>query len=106
MAAACWLVAPANTKEDMGLTPIEARHLGVPAIVTRDGGLPEAGGPAALLCEPGNVADLRHALEVAAGMGEEEYGRRSHEAKSSLQQYLRPMGDYLRIYGELLPGAQ
>jgi glycosyltransferase involved in cell wall biosynthesis len=39
-----WLVAPPNTREDFGLTPIEARSLGVPCIVTRDGGIPEAGG--------------------------------------------------------------
>ena len=44
MAARCWLVAPSNTLEDLGLTPIEARKAGVPVIVTRDGGLPEAVG--------------------------------------------------------------
>src|SRR5579883_2248811 len=41
MASSRWLVAPANTQEDMGLTPIEARSVAVPSIVTRDGGLPE-----------------------------------------------------------------
>ena len=44
LASARWLVAPARTREDLGLTPIEARNVGVPVIVTRDGGLPEAGG--------------------------------------------------------------
>ena len=43
LASCRWLVAPSNTREDMGITPIEARSAGVPAIVTRDGGLPEAG---------------------------------------------------------------
>src|ERR1700730_18069235 len=39
-----WVVVPPNTREDFGLAAIEARHLGVPCIITRDGGLPEAGG--------------------------------------------------------------
>jgi glycosyltransferase involved in cell wall biosynthesis len=101
MASAKWLVAPANTKEDMGLTPIEARSVSVPAIVTRDGGLPEAGGPAALLCEPGNIGDLTLQLERAALMGPAEYDERSRLAKSSLQTYLRPMSDYVAIYERL-----
>jgi glycosyltransferase involved in cell wall biosynthesis len=98
IARAKWLVAPANTKEDMGLTPIEARSVAVPAIVTRDGGLPEAGGPAALLCAPGDVADLTRALERAAAMGDEEYRRRARLAKDSLREYLRPLSAYVDIY--------
>jgi glycosyltransferase involved in cell wall biosynthesis len=98
MAAAMWLVAPPNTKEDMGLTPIEARSVGVPAIVTRDGGLPESGGPAALLCAPGDVAELTSALERAAAMSEGEYRERASLAKESLRTYLRPISDYVAIY--------
>jgi glycosyltransferase involved in cell wall biosynthesis len=102
MASAKWLVAPANTREDMGLTPIEARNVSVPAIVTRDGGLPEAGGPAALLCAPGDIAELSAQLERAAAMGPVEYGARARLAKSSLQTYLRPMSDYVAIYQRLV----
>ena len=93
-----WLVAPANTREDMGLTPIEARSVGVPAIVTRDGGLPEAGGPAALLAEPGDVRSLAAGLEEAAAMPEHEYRRRATLAKSSLTGYLRPMSFYREAF--------
>jgi glycosyltransferase involved in cell wall biosynthesis len=96
-----WLVAPANTKEDMGLTPIEARSVGVPAIVTRDGGLPESGGPAALLCAPGDVRDLAMQLELAASMPDSEYRERSALARDSLRSYLRPMSDYVAIYERL-----
>ena len=98
IAGAMWLVAPANTKEDMGLTPIEARNVGVPAIVTRDGGLPEAAGPAALLCAPGNVSELAGLLERAATMSESEYQGRAVLAKESLRTYLRPLSDYAAIY--------
>jgi len=98
MAGARWLVAPANTCEDMGLTPIEARNVGVPAIVTRDGGLPEAAGPAALLCSRGDVGELAALLERAAEMSAEEYGERAALAKESLRGYLRPLSDYVAIY--------
>lgn len=93
-----WLVAPANTREDMGLTPIEARSVAVPAIVTRDGGLPESAGESALLCEPGDVQGLTNVLEYAAAMSESEYRRRAESAKQSLQGYLRPLSEYPQIY--------
>jgi glycosyltransferase involved in cell wall biosynthesis len=101
IAAAMWLVAPANTREDMGLTPIEARSVAVPAIVSRDGGLQESGGPAALLCVPGDVADLAAQLERAAAMSAAEYQQRAALAEESLRAYLRPMSDYLAIYDRL-----
>jgi glycosyltransferase involved in cell wall biosynthesis len=102
MAQARWLVAPAHTREDMGLTPIEARNVSVPAIVTIDGGLPEAGGPAALLCEPASVEGLTVQLERAAAMPPAEYLQRAQLAKSSLQSYLRPMSAYVSIYDRLV----
>lgn len=98
MAHARWLVAPANTREDMGLTPIEARNVAVPAIVTLDGGLPESGGDSALLCEPGDVASLTAALERAAAMSEDEYRQRAQRAQLSLRDYLRPISVYAGIY--------
>ncbi|HUN24772.1 MAG TPA: glycosyltransferase family 4 protein [Steroidobacteraceae bacterium] len=93
-----WLVAPANTREDMGLTPIEARNVAVPAIVTRDGGLPESAGSSALLSEPGDELELQANLERAARMAEEEYRERANSAKQSLNGYLRPLSEYLQIY--------
>lgn len=96
-----WLVAPANTREDMGLTPIEARNVAVPAIVTRDGGLPEAAGSSALICEPGDELGLRELLESAARMPEDEYSERADRAKQSLDGYLRPLSEYVQIYETL-----
>jgi len=105
MAAAKWLVAPANTREDMGLTPIEARSVAVPSIVTRDGGLPEAAGESALLCEPGSVADLARALEIAARMPADEYEHRARVSRDSLRSYLRPLSVYPEIYERVVARA-
>ena len=102
IAAAKWLVAPANTKEDMGLTPIEARSVAVPSIVTRDGGLPEAAGEGALLCEPGSVGELARALEIAAHMPAQEYEQRATACRESLGSYLKPLSVYPRIYASVL----
>lgn len=97
-----WLVAPAKTLEDMGLTPIEARYCGVPSIVTEDGGLPEAAGPAGIVVEPGNVTQLREALHAAAAMSPEMYLERSLLAKSSLADYLKPLSFYDEQYQAVL----
>ncbi len=96
-----FLVAPANTGEDLGLTPIEARHLGVPCIVSTDGGLPEAGGPSALTCTPGDVSSLARALEVAARMDGTAYAELATRTKQELTEYLSPISDYAGFYREL-----
>jgi glycosyltransferase involved in cell wall biosynthesis len=101
LASCRWLVAPSNTREDLGMTPIEARSVGVPAIVTRDGGLPEAGGDAALMVEPGNIAELAEALKRAASMDETEYRERAERGFSTLKTYLRPMEFYRETYNAL-----
>lgn len=88
MSRAKWNVAPPHTREDLGLTPIEARHLAVPSIITRDGGLPEAAGPEALVAAPGDVAGLRARLEEAAAMPEEEYRRRALAGQAQLREFL------------------
>jgi glycosyltransferase involved in cell wall biosynthesis len=98
MGCAKWNVAPPHTREDLGLTPIEARHLAVPSIITRDGGLPEAAGPQALVAEPGDVASLRARLEEAAAMPEEEYRRRALGSQAQLREFLRPLSDYHALY--------
>lgn len=101
-----WMVTPPNTKEDLGLTPIEARHVGVPCIITRDGGLPEAGGKFALICEPGDAAGLRALLEKAAAMPMDEYARISSETHRELLQYLKPLTVYPALYREAISRAQ
>src|ERR1700685_2885786 len=98
LAATCWLVAPARTREDLGLTPIEARSVGVPVIVTRDGGLPEAGGEAALIVEPGDIEELTDTLKRAASMSDEEYCKRAERGRETLKDYLRPMEFYRESY--------
>ena len=102
LASAKWLVCPPNTREDMGLTPIEARYLGLPSIVTVDGGVPEAAGPWALFCPPGNVAALAHTLELAASLPESVYQLRAAGAERSLDGYLQPLSVYADIYAEVM----
>ena len=96
-----WLVVPPHTYEDMGLTPLEARSVGVPVIATRDGGLPEAAGPAALLCEPASVPDLKRCLLEAVAMSEADYEMRAATGLASLQDYLTPMHFYADAYRRL-----
>jgi len=97
-----WMVTPPHTDEDLGLTPIEARHVGVPCIITRDGGLPEAGGAHALKCEPKNVEQLSQLLEKAADMDESDYRELSKATHEELLDYLKPMSLYLDHYREVL----
>ncbi|SEL25044.1 glycosyltransferase [Parapedobacter koreensis] len=94
LASSKWLLAPANTKEDLGLTPIEARSVGVPAIVSNDGGLPEAGGPAAMIVNPGDVDDLCRKMESAINMHEETYKHHAQLARESLKSFLKPIKFY------------
>jgi glycosyltransferase involved in cell wall biosynthesis len=102
MRNAKWMVTPPHTDEDLGLTPIEARHVGVPCIITRDGGLPEAGGRHALVCEPRDVNGLAAQLEKAASMKEAAYRRQSEATHEELLDYLKPLSLYLENYREVL----
>ena len=97
-----WMVIPPNTKEDLGLTPMEARNVAVPCIITRDGGLPEAGGRHSLICEPGNVEELSALLEKAAAMDSESYGRLCEATHRELMEYLQPLSVYYDHFRELL----
>jgi len=99
---AMWMVTPPNTKEDLGLTPMEARNVAVPVIITRDGGLPEAGGRHALMCEPGNVGELKSLLEKAAGMDIGEYERLCEATHKELLEYLQPLSVYCEQYRDVI----
>jgi len=101
IASSKWIVAPPECYEDMGLTPIEGRMLGVPAIASRIGGIPESAGSAALYFEAGNRKALTRSLEKAANMPDQEYYRRSVESHESLKTYLRSMEIYPKIYQKL-----
>lgn len=93
-----WLVAPSKTLEDLGLTPIEARSVGVPSIVTNDGGLPESGGPAALIAKPGDVVDLAKCIIQATEMTENEYVNRSDISQKDLDGFLKPLSFYKDMF--------
>lgn len=101
-----WVVVPPNSREDFGLTAIEGRNLGVPCIITRDGGLPEAGGRQALICEPGDVNGLAMLLEQATQMDEEEYAKRAERTRAELQAELEPISFYASAYREILGHAE
>lgn len=89
-------VIPPHTGEDFGLVAIEARHLGIPCLITRDGGVPEAAGPHCLSCAPGHVAALTGLLQQAAAMPDADYRRLAQRAHASLEADLvRP-----EFYGE------
>lgn len=102
LASTRWNVAPAAFEEDLGLTPIESRACGVPSIVSDIGGLPEAAGPSALLCNPNDIVSLRRCLEEAANMPEPEYTLRSAVAGESLDAYLPRRGFYAETFLQLL----
>jgi glycosyltransferase involved in cell wall biosynthesis len=104
MKNARWVVVPPHTNEDFGLAAIEARNLGVPCIITRDGGLPEAGGRQALVCEPGDPRALADLLERAAHMSNAEYVDRSNRTREELQHELVPIDFYARSYRRILRG--
>lgn len=102
-----WMVTPPNTKEDLGLTPMEARNVAVPCIITRDGGLPESGGRHALVCEPGNVGELTMLLEKAANMDIASYEKLCDATHRELMEYLQPLSVYYEHYRQVLhPSAR
>jgi glycosyltransferase involved in cell wall biosynthesis len=102
LGGAKWLVAPSHWREPFGLVAREARRLGVPCIVTRDGGLPEAAGRDALVCEPGDVDGLTTLLRRAASMSWEEYVRRAARTKEDLRHQHVPPTFYPDTYLTLL----
>jgi glycosyltransferase involved in cell wall biosynthesis len=91
-------VIPPNTSEDFGLVAIEARHLGIPCLITRDGGVPEAAGPHSLSCAPGRVDALSRLLQQAAAMPNEDYRRLALAAHASLEADLVRPEFYGNVY--------
>jgi glycosyltransferase involved in cell wall biosynthesis len=97
-----WMVTPPHTKEDLGLTPLEARSVGVPCIATTDGGVQETAGPHALFCKPGDIDSLFNCMKQAIQMKESQYEELSKLAKVDLEQYVRPMHEYAKEYLSLI----
>ena len=96
------MVTPPHTNEDLGLTPLEARSVGVPCIATTDGGIPETAGKHALFCTPGCVESLTKRLEEAIDMSDGEYQQKSLATKEGLQDYVRSLDEYTEQYLKLL----
>lgn len=98
IAGAKWVVVPSHCREAFGLAAIEARSAGVPCIVSADGGLPEAGGRDALVCQPEDAASLTEVLRRASVMSEAEYAMRSRQTKDDLARELVPLSFYTEAY--------
>ena len=97
-----WMVTPPHTQEDLGLTPLEARSVGVPCIASTDGGVQETAGPHALLCKPGDINSLAKCMKKAIQMEESQYLELSKLAKVDLDQYVRPLDEYAEEYLNLI----
>ena len=97
-----WMVTPPHTKEDLGLTPLEARSVGVPCIASTDGGVKETAGPHALYCRPGVIESLIECMQKAIEMDDSQYQELSKLAKVNLQQYVRPLDEYAMEYIRLI----
>lgn len=104
--SARWLVAVPDVPEDMGLTPLEARAVGVPCVVSCEGGLPEVGGRLAIQCAPGRPDLLAAALTEAAQMRDEEYAAAAAEAEGGLAELLVPLSFYPEEYAAVMAGAE
>ena len=97
-----WMVTPPHTNEDLGLTPLEARSVGVPCIATTDGGVQETAGPHALFCKPGDIESLVDCMKKAIQMKEDPYEELSKLSKVGLEQYIRPLDLYAKEYLSLI----
>ena len=100
-----WMVTPPHTHEDLGLTPLEARSVGVPCIATTDGGVRETAGPYALFCKPGCTDSLANRLQEAIHMNEVDYQKKAIDAKVGLERYVRPLDEYADHYKALLKAS-
>jgi glycosyltransferase involved in cell wall biosynthesis len=100
--SARWMVAVPDVPEDMGLTPIEARAVGVPCVVSSEGGLPEVGGRFAILSPPGQPERLAEVLSSLAKLSEAEYLVAAAEAKEGLDQLLMPLSFYPEEYKNVM----
>ena len=97
-----WMITPPHTNEDLGLTPLEARSVGVPCIATTDGGVKETAGPHAFFCKPGCIDSLANRLREAVNMNETDYQQKANDAKVGLESYVRTLDEYTVHYKELL----
>jgi glycosyltransferase involved in cell wall biosynthesis len=95
-------VIPPATGEDFGLVAIEARHLGLPCLITLDGGVPEAAGVHSLRCPPADVPALTALLQQAAALSESAYQDLAEKAHTSLSAELVMPSFYADTYASML----
>ena len=95
-------VIPPNTSEDFGLVAIEARNLGIPCLITRDGGVPEAAGRYCLSCEPADEDGLKNLLLQAKEMSETDYRALATAAYKSLKSELIKPSFYTHEYKKMI----
>ena len=97
-----WMVTPPHTQEDLGLTPLEARSVGVPCIASTDGGVQETAGAHALFCKPEDINSLVECMKKAIQMEDGQYQELSKLVKVDLEQYVRPLDEYAMEYLSLI----
>lgn len=79
------LAAPSAWNEPFGLVALEAAACDAIVVASRDGGLPEAAGPDALIVEPGDVEALAAAIKKGLLSPAERHGG---ERNASVAQFL------------------
>lgn len=87
------LVQPSVGEDPNPLAVIEAASLGVAAIGTRSGGIPEIVGDSGRLCDAGDVDALAAALDVAAG-DPSQWAERGRAARARYEQCFSPQHAY------------
>ena len=92
-----WMVTPPPM--NLGLTPLEARSVGVPCIATLDGSSRDCRKDA-LFCKPGCVDSLAKCLQEAIEMSGDM--SKNSLIKDGLKDYVRPLDQYAENYLQLL----
>ncbi|MCI2974572.1 MAG: glycosyltransferase family 4 protein [Ferrimicrobium sp.] len=64
MLASSAILAPSTRPEGLGLVPLEALALGIPTIISAQGGLAELARYGAMIVEPSDTAAFAHAIET------------------------------------------
>lgn len=91
--------------EGFGLPPLESMACGTPVITSNTTSIPEVVGDAAILVDPGNIAEMTGALEMlmsSAGLRDDLIARGKERAAQFTWE--KTARETRRIYGEVLAG--
>ena len=106
-----WLDALPDNQQDSGLADalraiveLDLSELQAAIDAARSSGtsVSVAGGRHAMMCEPGNVEELKLLLEKAAAMDAETYARVCEATHRELMEYLQPLSIYREHYRDVL----